>query len=172
MLAEGGVVEETKRAMQNVINLLEGSLGSLQPGSRNIILGRLLAYDLGVRLGDSVVLLIPRPTGDGSLEPRLERFVLSGVFEAGLQEHDSVLALASARDAAGVLGIGDSITSIRFRTDDVMAAPAVSAKLAGRLRDGIVTSDWTVENASYFRAIRLEKMMMSILLSLRVAPVL
>ena len=162
-----GVVPEFEQAMSgDVINLLEGSLDTLQPGSGNIILGRLLAYDLGVRLGDGVVLLIPRPTGDGSLEPRLERFVLSGVFEAGLQEHDSVLALASARDAAGVLGIGDDMTSIRFRTDDVMAAPVVSGKLRERLGDGIVTRDWTVENASYFRAIRLEKMMMSLILSL------
>jgi lipoprotein-releasing system permease protein len=162
-----GVVPEFEQAMSgDVINLLEGSLDTLQPGSGNIILGRLLAYDLGVRLGDGVVLLIPRPTGDGSLEPRLERFVLSGVFEAGLQEHDSVLALASARDAAGVLGIGDGMTSIRFRTDDVMAAPVVSGKLRERLGDGFVTRDWTVENASYFRAIRLEKMMMSLILSL------
>ncbi|MDJ0905554.1 MAG: lipoprotein-releasing ABC transporter permease subunit [Woeseiaceae bacterium] len=162
-----GVVPEFETAMSgDVINLLEGSLDSLQPGSRNIILGRLLAYDLGVRLGDGVVLLIPRPTGDGSLEPRLERFVLSGVFEAGLQEHDSVLALTSARDAADVLGIGDRMTAIRFRSDDVMAAPAVSASLLSSLGDDIVTSDWTVENASYFRAIRLEKMMMSLILSL------
>jgi lipoprotein-releasing system permease protein len=162
-----GIVPEFESAMSaDVINLLEGSLDSLQPGSRNLILGRLLAYDLGVRLGDSVVLLIPRPTGDGSLEPRLERFVLSGVFEAGLQEHDSVLALASARDAAGVLGIGDAMSAIRFRTEDVMAAPSVAAQLRERLGDDIVTSDWTVANASYFRAIRLEKMMMSLILSL------
>ncbi|MDJ0813678.1 MAG: lipoprotein-releasing ABC transporter permease subunit [Woeseiaceae bacterium] len=162
-----GIVPEFENAMSgDVINLLEGSLDSLQPGSRNMILGRLLAYDLGVRLGDNVVLLIPRPTGDGSLEPRLERFVLSGVFEAGLQEHDSVLALANARDAAGVLDIGDSMTAVRFRADDVMAAPLISAQLVERLGDDVVASDWTIENASYFRAIRLEKMMMSLILSL------
>ena len=162
-----GIVPEYETAMSgDVINLLEGSLESLQPGSRNIILGRLLAFDLGVRLGDKVVLLIPRPTGDGSLEPRLERFVLSGVFEAGLQEHDSVLALANAHDAASVLGLGERMTAIRYRADDVMAAPAISARLLERLGDGIAASDWTVENASYFRAIRLEKMMMSLILSL------
>lgn len=162
-----GIVPEYETAMSgDVINLLEGSLESLQPGSRNIILGRLLAYDLGVRLGDGVVLLIPRPTGDGSLEPRLERFVLSGVFEAGLQEHDGVLALANAFDAASVLGMGDSMTAIRYRADDVMAAPTISARLVARLGDGVAGSDWTVENASYFRAIRLEKMMMSLILSL------
>ena len=54
------------------INLLEGTLDSLHTGSRNIILGRLLAIDLGLRLGDGVVLLIPRPVGDGTLEPVLD----------------------------------------------------------------------------------------------------
>ena len=148
------------------INLIEGSLDALQPGSRAILLGRLLAFDLGVRLGDGVVLLIPRPTGDGSLEPTLERFVLKGVFEAGLQEHDKLLALVNAGDAAMVVGIGDAVSAVRFRADDVMAAPAIAARLDEQMGDDVTTSDWTIENASYFRAIRLEKMMMSLLLSL------
>jgi lipoprotein-releasing system permease protein len=162
-----GVDPDYEAAMSgDLINLIEGSLDSLQPGSRSVILGRLLALDLGVRIGDGVVLLIPRPVGDGTLEPRLERFILRGVFEAGLQEHDSVLALVNARDAAAVLDIGDEVTAIRYRADDVMQAPAISAGLRNRLGDGVITSDWTIENASYFRAIRLEKMMMSLILSL------
>jgi lipoprotein-releasing system permease protein len=148
------------------INLVEGGLDSLYPGGRNIILGRMLAYDLNVRLGDGVVLLIPRPTGDGTLEPVLERFVLSGVFEAGLADHDSVLALVHASDAAAILGIGDGVTAVRFRTDDVMDAPLIAASLQQGLGDTVAVSDWTVENASYFRAIRIEKMMMSLILSL------
>ena len=148
------------------INLVEGGLGSLHPGERNIILGRILAYDLNVRLGDGVVLLIPRPAGDGTLEPVLERFVLSGVFEAGLADHDSVLALVHASDAAAILGIGDGVTAVRFRADDVMDAPLIAASLQEGLGDTVAVSDWTVENASYFRAIRIEKMMMSLILSL------
>jgi lipoprotein-releasing system permease protein len=148
------------------INLVEGGLGSLYPGGRNIILGRMLAYDLSVRLGDGVVLLIPRPTGDGALEPVLERFILSGVFEAGLADHDSVLALVHASDAAAILGIGDGVTAIRFRADDVMGAPRIAASLQEKLGSNVKVSDWTVENASYFRAIRIEKMMMSLILSL------
>ena len=148
------------------INLIEGDLDVLQPGDRKIILGRVLAYDLGARIGDGVVLLIPRPVGDGTLEPVLERFVLGGVFEAGLQDHDSVLALVHASDAASVLGLGDAVSAVRFRAADVMAAPAISASLQVRLGDAVATSDWTIENGSYFRAIRIEKMMMSLILSL------
>jgi len=149
-----------------IINMVEGDLDVLQSGSRSIVLGRILAYDLGARLGDSVVLLIPRPVGDGTLEPVLERFVLRGVFEAGLQDHDAVLALVHVSDAAKIQTLGHAVNAVRFRTDDVMAAPSVAQALQIRLGDNVSTSDWTIENGSYFRAIRLEKMMMSLILSL------
>ncbi|MBT8102132.1 MAG: lipoprotein-releasing ABC transporter permease subunit [Gammaproteobacteria bacterium] len=149
-----------------MINMVEGDLDVLQAGGRSIILGRILAYDLGARIGDGVVLLIPRPVGDGTLEPVLERFVLRGVFEAGLQDHDGVLALVHVSDAATIQGLGEAVNAVRFRADDVMTAPAIARALEARLGDGISTSDWTIENGSYFRAIRIEKMMMSLILSL------
>ncbi len=147
------------------INMLEGTLDALQPNSRGIILGRLLAMDLGVRLGDGVVLLIPRPVGDGTMQPVLERFIMRGVFEVGIQEHDGRLALVNARDAAGILSLGDEVSAVRFRAADVMAAPALAQALENRLGN-VKSSDWSIENASYFRAIRIEKMIMSLILSL------
>ncbi len=147
------------------INMLEGNLDALRPDSRAIILGRLLAMDLGVRLGDGVVLLIPRPVGDGTMQPVLERFIMRGVFEVGIQEHDGRLALVNARDAAGILSLGDEVSAVRFRAEDVMAAPALARALESRLGN-VKSSDWSIENASYFRAIRLEKMIMSLILSL------
>jgi lipoprotein-releasing system permease protein len=149
-----------------MINMVEGDLDALQTGNRGIILGRILAYDLGARIGDGVVLLIPRPVGDGTLEPVLERFVLRGVFEAGLQDHDAVLALVHISDAAAIQGMGTAVSAVRFRADDVMQAPAISRTLQARLGDKVQSSDWTIENGSYFRAIRIEKMMMSLILSL------
>ncbi len=149
-----------------MINMVEGSLGVLEAGERGIVLGRILAYDLGARIGDGVLLLIPRPVGDGTLEPVLERFVLRGVFEAGLQDHDASLALVHAADAAAILALGDDVSAIRFRADDVMDAPRLAGLLQQQLGENYETSDWTVENGSYFRAIRLEKMMMSLMLSL------
>ena len=149
-----------------LINMVEGDLDVLQPGGRGIILGRILAYELGARIGDGVVLLVPRPVGDGTLEPVLERFVLRGVFEAGLQDHDATLALVNHVDAATIQGIGTAVSAVRFRADDVMAAPAIATSLAERLGDDFESTDWTIENGSYFRAIRIEKMMMSLILSL------
>ncbi|MDA1063925.1 MAG: lipoprotein-releasing ABC transporter permease subunit [Proteobacteria bacterium] len=169
VLAHGVEPEFEKTLSEPPINLLEGSLDSLQPGSRNVILGRLLAIDLGLYLGDGVVMLIPRPASDDTLQPVLERFTLSGVFEAGLQEHDASLALINASDAAAVLGLGDERSAVRFRAHDVMSAPLIAAELRAQIGGDIDSSDWTVENASYFRAIRIEKMMMSLILSLIIA---
>ena len=166
VLVHGVNPDYEQRLSGDLINMIEGDLDVLQSGERSIILGRILAYDLGARLGDSVVLLIPKPVGDGTLQPVLERFVMRGVFEAGLQDHDGILALVHADDVAAIIGIGEAVGSVRFRAEDVMTAPQIAASLQAQLGDEYKTSDWTIENGSYFRAIRLEKMMMSLILSL------
>jgi lipoprotein-releasing system permease protein len=145
--------------------MVEGDLDVLQAGSRSIILGRLIAAQIGARIGDSVVLLVPKPVGDGTVEPVLERFVMRGSFEVGLQDHDAQLALVHIADAASVLSLGSKVDSLRFRANDVMEAPAIARRI-GSSDTSLKTSDWTIENASYFRAIRIEKMMMSLILSL------
>jgi lipoprotein-releasing system permease protein len=100
------------------------------------------------------------------MEPVLERFIVRGVFEAGIQDHDASLAIVHLADAARMLSYGNAVSAVRFRADDVMSAPAISRTLQEKLGEQFRASDWTVENASYFRAIRLEKMMMSLILSL------
>lgn len=141
----------------DAFNLVEGSLDVLQPGERSIILGQSLAYELRARLGDSVLLLVPTPVGDGTLQPVLERFVLRGVFAAGLADHDSILALVHRGDVADILQIDEGVAAVRFRSDDVFAAPAISKDVAAQLGESYLGSDWTIENGSYFRAIRLER---------------
>ena len=166
VLVNGVLPELEEDVSGRTINFLEGDLQVLTPGTKSIVLGRLLALKLGVRLGDGVVLLIPRPAGDGTLEPVLERFVLRGVFEAGVQDHDGTLALIHKDDAARLLKMGESVSAVRFLADDVLEAPAISVALREQLGRGFQSTDWTVENGSYFRAIRIEKMMMSLILSL------
>lgn len=150
----------------STIKMIEGSLELLQPGSKGIVLGRVLAINLGARLGDGVTLLIPRAGDDGTLEPLLERFVLRGVFEAGVQDHDATLGLVHLQDAAPLLSLDNRVSGVRFLARDVMAAPKISRDIVAAGEGKLQASDWTIENASYFRAIRLEKMMMSIILSL------
>lgn len=152
--------------------MVQGTLDDLQTAANNMVLGRLLALRLGVDVGDRVNLLVPQ-TGltAGDIRPRIRRFTVSGIFEAGLQEHDGSLALVNIDDAAMLAGLGDSVTGIRLQFDDVFGAPAGIKTFAGGLAgaDRYRFSDWTVENASYFRAIRIEKTMMSIILLLVVA---
>lgn len=162
-----GVVPEYESVLsRDMLNLIDGDLQNLVPGERGIILGRVLAYNLGAEIGDSVILLVPRPVGDGTLQPVLERFVARGFFEVGLQDHDASLALAHADDVGAILGLDSAVSAVRFRADDVLEAPVIAKALQVKLGGNFVGSDWTIENGSYFRAIRLEKMMMSLILSL------
>jgi lipoprotein-releasing system permease protein len=98
--------------------------------------------------------------------PRLQTFTVSGVFEVGLQEHDGGLALVALEDAAALGGVA---AGLRLKFDDVMRAPARAAAVAAALGDGVTVRDWTQEHAAYFRAIRIEKTMMSLILMLVVA---
>lgn len=166
VLVNGVLPDYQQELSSGSVAFVEGGLAALEPGTNGVLVGRILAYDLGVRMGDGVVLLVPRPVGDGTMEPVLERFVVRGIFEAGIQDHDAGLAIVHAEDAARLLDLDGAVTAVRFRAQDVMAAPAVADALAEQLGPGFRTSDWTIENASYFRAIQLEKMMMSLILSL------
>lgn len=166
VLIHGVLPEAEKDVSGRTANFIAGSLDVLQPGERGIVLGRFLAIELGVRIGDGVVLLIPRPAENGTLQFVLERFVVRGVFEAGVQDHDASLALLHIEDTARLSSLGEKVSSIRFLTADVMSAPTVAAQIRASLGADFRASDWTIENESYFRAIRLEKMMMSLLLSL------
>jgi lipoprotein-releasing system permease protein len=149
----------------------EGKLSDLVPGSNGIILGRMLAYQLQVGVGDAVTVMIPGNTGRGgsdAIVPRLREFHVVGIFEVGLQEHDSVLALVNLEDAEALRGL-DGPTGIRLKFDDVLRAPELSRLAAARLAPGLQVRDWTQENEAYFRAIRIEKTMMGLILMLIVA---
>ena len=159
-----GAVSEVGR------HLLAGRLDYLQPGSNALLLGRLLAARLRVGVGDSVSLLVPSGGEGGTrLVPRLRRFTVVGLFEVGMEEQDGVLALAHLEDAAAARGKPGQVSGLRLRFEDLFAAPRVTRELAATLGPGYEARDWTAENASYFRAVRIEKTMMTIILSLVVA---
>ncbi len=149
-------------------HLIAGQLSDLKPGSGRVILGRLLAARLGLGPGDPVVLMVPRGEG-ANLVPRLRRFEVAGLFEVGMEEYDGLLALTHLQDAAGAMGLDDQVTGVRIELTNMFDAPSVTHALAQRLGAGFSARDWTEENASYFRAVRIEKTMMTIILLLVVA---
>jgi lipoprotein-releasing system permease protein len=149
----------------------EGKLTDLQPGLNRIILGRMLAYQLEVGMGDVVTVMTPGSGANGvagSMVPTLRQFTVAGIFEVGLQEHDSALALIDLTDAQTLRGISGP-TGIRLKFDDVLKAPELARQAAARLKPGLRLRDWTQDNEAYFRAIRIEKTMMALLLMLIVA---
>src|SRR5208282_5932684 len=112
----------------------DGKLSDLQPGLNRIILGRVLAYQLQVGVGDTVTVMIPSggahgADGGAELVPRLQDFEVAGTFEVGLQERDGVIALVNLTDAEALRGL-DGPTGIRLKFDDVLNAPQLARAAA------------------------------------------
>ena len=161
-----GVLPEEERGVSNLDRFIEiGSLENLTPGTRRIVLGRVLALNLGVRAGDSVTLLVPRVV-NGRVAPRYAAFSVVGIFEAGIQDHDSNLALIHMSDASDLAGLGGSAEGVGVRLDDPLKVTDFRASETGLLAPGWRYSDWTEEHRNLFTAIHIEKFMMSIILML------
>src|SRR5438552_2934344 len=149
--------------------ITQGRLTQLTAGSGRIIVGAVIAERLGLTAGDSLTMLIPSVGADGTPAPKLREFSVAGVFEVGLQDHDATLVFAHLDDVRALAPPGTESGGLRVRVQDVLEAPAVAARLRALLPGGLEVSDWTQDNANYFRAIRIEKTMMSLILLLIVA---
>ncbi|MCB1625756.1 MAG: ABC transporter permease, partial [Pseudomonadales bacterium] len=152
---EGDVTDVSK-------SLVAGSLKDLVTGSDHVILGVGVAQLLSVGPGDPVTLLVPAVSADGTPEPKLREFTVSGLLEAGLQDHDSVLAIAALADVASVVPNDTRAVGLQVQFRNALDAPRLAASVARVLPTGVAYRDWTVEHANYFRAIRIEKTMMAI----------
>lgn len=150
--------------------MVQGALEDLSPGSFNIVLGKELAIWLGVGIGDDVVMMTSeaRATPIGAL-PQMKRFRVSGLFEAGYNEFDRGMAFVHMRDLQRLQRMGESVTGVRLKMHDMDSAWEVARDLALALGGPYRVSDWTMENANMFRALKMEKTIMAILLSLIIA---
>jgi len=148
-------------------HMKEGSLDDLKAGEFRMVLGSELARALGVHAGDKVDLMIPQAsvTPAGVL-PRFRRFTVSGIFEIGMFEFDRGLVLVHLSDAQALYRMGDTVTGVRLKLHDLFQAPRVARDLANQLEGVYFVSDWTRQHANFFRAVRTEKMVMFIILSL------
>jgi lipoprotein-releasing system permease protein len=149
--------------------MVEGNLTDLVPGSDRVVLGRTLAQMLGVGIGEPVTVLVPVTGASGAPEPKLREFTVAGVFDVALQDYDGVLLVAALEDVRALLPNPDARLSLNVNFDDALRAPDYSRALAASLPPGIEVRAWTQDHASYFRAIRIEKTMVAIILMLIVA---
>lgn len=166
-LLRGILPEEEAKVSEIAQHMKVGALTDLKAGEFRIILGRELATSLGVEVGDKVDLMIPQAsvTPAGVL-PRFRRFTVAGVFQIGMYEFDRGLVLIHLADAQALYRMGDGVTGVRLKLHDLFQAPQVARELASQLPGIYYVSDWTRQHANFFRAVKTEKMVMFIILSL------
>ena len=151
-------------------HMKQGSLDNLTAGGYGIVLGRELAFALGVNLGDKVTVVTPQAavTPVGVL-PRLRRFEVVGIFEVGMYEYDRATAFINLDDAAKLFQTDGTVSGLRLKLDDLFKAPQLSIALSRDLGGGYWVRDWTQQHANFFRAVKTEKTVMFIILLLIVA---
>ncbi len=166
-LVRGILPEEEEKVADLGQHMRSGSLADLRPGEFGVVLGADLARGLGVLPGDKVALVAPQglvtPAG---VIPRLKQFTVVGSFEVGIVDADAGLALVHLRDAQTLYQLGDAVSGVRLRLDDLFAARSVARELMARLPQNVFASDWTRSHANFFRAVEIEKRMMFIILTL------
>jgi lipoprotein-releasing system permease protein len=171
----GAVIRGIDPQQENTVadfntHMTSGSLDSLQPGAFRIVLGSDLARALGVTVGDRVTVIAPEgvvtPAG---VIPRIKSFEISGIFEFGMYEYDSGLALIDLQDAQVLFRLGQTVTGVRLKVDDPFKAPLIARTIAPQLSEPAYLIDWSRKHANFFRAVQIEKRMMFLILFLIVA---
>jgi lipoprotein-releasing system permease protein len=173
--ARGALVQGIEPALEDKVadigaHMVTGRLDELEPGAFRIALGAELARALGVARGDKIMLMMPRgPLTQGGALPALRQVVVSGVFNLGMFEYDSSLALLNLRDAQTLYGLGDEVSGVRLRLVDLLQSRSVAQDLVARVEARLYVTDWTRSHANFFRAVQSQKTMMFIILLLIVA---
>jgi len=163
-----GVLPEKEISVTEVLEkLIEGSADSLVEGEFNIVVGSALAGSLGLGIGSKVTVVSPQgqvtPAG---LIPRLKRFTVTGIFDLGMYEYDNGLALIHLKDAAKLFRKADAIDGLRLKLDDVFLAPDITGDLQHEIGFDYRVTDWTTAHSTFFRALKTERRVMFVILSI------
>lgn len=169
-LIRGIVPELEDRVADFRKTIKSGSLDDLKPGEFGVVLGADLARSLRVFTGDKLTLIAPQGTvTPAGVVPRVRSFKVVGIFEVGMYEYDSGLALIHLQDAQRLYQMGEQVSGVRLKVDDLFKAPRIARELVAYINADAYIHDWTKSHANFFRAVQIEKTMMFIILSLIVA---
>jgi len=170
VMVRGVLPEDEERVADFEKHMQAGHLDELQPGRFGIILGAELAHALRVLPGDKVTLIAPQGlVTPAAVLPRLKQFTVIGIFQVGMFEFDSGLALIHMSDAQRLYRMDERVSGVRLKLDELFAAPRVARELLNQLPGEAFISDWTRSHANFFRAVAIEKNMMFLILLLIVA---
>jgi len=175
-----GLAMEDALKVINLGKIREGKLDYLKDGQRSIpglkpeladlpgiLIGRELAKNLGVFLFETLYIVSPSgvstPMG---MVPRMKPFIVVGIFESGFYEYDSTLAYISLKNCQEFLNMGDLVTGLEIRVDDIYRADRIAKTIEQRLGYPYWGRNWMEMNRNLFSALKLEKRVMFIILSL------
>ena len=166
-----GIMPSLETEVTEIGNVLvAGELADLAPGTFNMLIGSALAEELGVGVGDRIVLLLARarvtPVGLG---PVLRRFTVSGLFEAGMYDYDRGLVFMHMDDAARLYQTQGKATSLSLKVTDIYSAGSIVREVALAQGGGFYINDWSQQHANVFRSITITKAILFVLLSMVIA---
>lgn len=166
-----GIDPASERHISSLDSLVvQGSLEKLAPGAYGIVLGKALAGDLGVAVGDSVIMLVSQGiTTPAGIVPRMRRFHVTGIFNAGMYEFDRSLGFINLADAQRLFQLGSDVSGVRLAVRDPMLAPRIVREVATAWGEGALITDWTRDHGNFFRSIQLTRSIVFIILLLVVA---
>jgi lipoprotein-releasing system permease protein len=151
-------------AEKNRLHLMLTPDGVKMPG---VVLGKELAKNLGILLFDTVAILSPQgistPLG---VMPRLKKFLVVGIFDSGFYEYDSTMAFLALRDAQEFLNLGNLVTGLEIKVGNIYQAGSIARQLEKKLGHPYWARNWMEMNKNLFSALRMEKRVMFIILSL------
>ncbi|WGZ92754.1 MAG: lipoprotein-releasing ABC transporter permease subunit [Candidatus Thiothrix putei] len=177
-LMRGIVLQGIDPALQGQVSdvnfkMLDGSFSNLVPREYGIVLGVEAAAALGVIPGDKVTVIVPQvqvtPAG---ILPRLKRFTVTGIYQIGHPEYDGMTGFIELSDASRLFRLGENVGGVRLKLDDMFAAPAIGHELQAKLGKDFEVVDWSEEHGSFFRAVKTERIVMTMILFLVVCVAL
>ncbi len=136
-----------------------------------MVIGEGLAHTLGIAVGDKVTIMIPQATvTPAGMVPRFKRFTIRAIFSAGSGfNFDSKMAFIDLVDAQKLMQIGNDISGLKLKLDDIYKAPLLSKQMATDLGEGYQVGNWTDQFGAFFHAVKMEKTMMFMILLLIIA---
>ncbi len=166
-----GIEPETEPEVSEISSyMIENDLSVLQPGEFRILLGSELARFLDTYIGDKITVITPEVTvTPAGILPKLRRFKVAGIYEVGMNQYDRNTAVVHIEDAKRLYRLGDKVTGLRLKLTDLFLVPNLTHELNTNLKGKYWVTDWTRSHRNFFRAVKMEKTMMFIIMTLIVA---
>ena len=164
-----GILVDLESTTSSLLNDIKYGDLSLNEDDSSILIGVGLATLMGTGIGDQLTLIAPTRNSIGLLVPISTTFTVGGIFNAGLNEYNNGLAFIHLYDAQDLFTLGNEVTGIRLKVDDLFKANIITQETVKSLGDGFYGVDWMQQKQNFMRALNLEKQMIAIILSLIIA---